>query len=84
MLKEMLFAVEPFFLPKDINLKKEWNKEFFINNVLNFQKVYFYNNSSSLQEDNLLKNLSSVENNNLSYSKLKEKEIFLYHLIKII
>ena len=73
LLKELFFAVEPQFLPDDTTSKKGWNKEFFVNNISNFQKVYFYNNSSSLQEDNLLKNLNSVESGNLDYTKLKRE-----------
>lgn len=66
LLRSVLFAVEPFFMPT--NTDENWNKEFFVNNINNFQKVYFYNDNLYFDEDQILTELTLLEN------KAKDKQ----------
>ena len=66
LLKEELFAVEPWFWPEN-NQDENWDSEFFINNAKKIQKVYFYDDDSYLKEDDLLKELSVEEGDNKQF-----------------
>lgn len=73
LLKEELFAVEPWFWPKTDNNNNVqdtyWDSDFFTNNIKKIQKVYFYDDDSYLKEDDLLKELSAIEGGEKQFVK---------------
>lgn len=73
LLKEMLFAVEPVFLPTNAQNYLNWNKEFFVNNIKKLQKVYFYSDERYVKEDELLKQISVQEGKDSQYVKTVRK-----------
>ena len=73
LLKEELFAVEPWFWPKTDNNNNVqdiyWDSDFFTNNIKKIQKVYFYDDNNYLREDDLLKELSVIEGGDKQFVK---------------